>query len=63
MAKGISSRNINEVLYRVFTDGTINHGHIFSAYAFTAYCAIQHGDETEDILRIFDSFYLNTLKL
>ena len=62
MAKRISSRDSNGVLYRAFTDGKINHGRIFSVYAFTAYWAIEHDDETEAVLRIFDNLYLNALK-
>ena len=62
MSKRVSSHYINDVLYRVFTNGKIIHGCILLVYSLTAYCTIQHGYETEDISRIFDNFYLNTLK-
>ena len=62
MTKHISSSVTNEVLYRVFTDGRITQGRIFSVYAFITYCAIEHINDDEAILRVFDNFYLNDLK-
>ena len=50
IAKSFSSCDINEIVYLVFTYGKISHGPIFSVYAFTAYCAIQDGGETEVIV-------------
>ena len=61
MVKRISSCDINDVLYYTFEDGRINHGRIFSVYAFTAYCMIHHTDDAEVALRIFDNFYLDFL--
>jgi len=62
MAKYISSYDINDVLCCVYTDGRISDWGVFSVYAFTAYCTIQHADETKVILRLFDNFYLNALE-
>ena len=62
MTKRIFSRDINEVLRHVFTHGRIHYGRILSVYAFTAYCSIEHSNDAEAILRVFDNFYLNDLK-